>query len=147
MKINYKKSDIFIPEWEGNKDLPDNEQIKFHHRFLTTEERMRFVYWEPYTQGQIATLMVYSNVEGMTEDEAEKAVAKANRRYVQNSAGIAKVITTKIENLIMIDETGHEFVIDTIDKFYKCIDAFAALRAEYEQYCLNLSAKVETKNS
>lgn len=147
MKIHYKKSDTFVPEWNDNKSLPEKDQVKFHHRFLTTEERSRFVYWEPYTEGQVAKLMAIGSIDKMDEAEAEKAISRADRKYIQDSKGIAKTITTGIDNLILKDdEDGTEYTIDTIDKFYKAVDACPALRAEYEQYCLNLSAKVDSKN-
>lgn len=146
MKIHYKKSDTFIPEWNDNKLLPEEEQVKFHHTFLSTEQRKKFVYWKNYTEGQMAVLSVLANTEKLSEDDSIKALERDDREYVQDAAGIAKTITTKIDNLTMIDENENEHKIDTIEKFYKAPDAFSALRAEYEQYCLTLSARADSKN-
>ena len=142
MVINVKKSDIYIPEWNDNRDLPEAEQIKFHHRFLTTAEREQFVYWKNYTEGEMSKLatMVGDNFD------FDDYVENNKREWVQDKEGIARKIITKIENLVIKDESGKEETLDTIEKFYSAPDAFASLRAEIEGYVLTLSAKAESKN-
>jgi len=147
MKIHYKKSDTFIPEWDDNKKLPPDEQIKFHHTFLTTEQRKRFVYWEDYTEGQMTVLSALAAAENLSQDEQVKALEKDDRRFVQDAVGIAKTIVTKIENLVLVAEDGKEQEIKDVTTFYKAIDAYPALRAELENYCLNVSARADSKNS
>ncbi len=39
MKLNLKLQDIYIPNWKNNKDLPENEQIKIHFKYLTLADR------------------------------------------------------------------------------------------------------------
>lgn len=146
MKIHYKKSDTFIPEWNDNKKLPAEEQIKFHHTFLTTEQRKKFVYWEDYTEGQMTVLSALVAADKLSQDEQIKALEKDDRRFVQDATGIAKTIITKIENLILVDESGKEQEIKDITTFYKAIDAYSTLRAELENYCLNVSARADSKN-
>lgn len=142
MIINVKRANVFIPEFNGNRDLPDNEQIKFHHGFLTTEEREEFVYVKNFTQGGVDKL-----VSLVGKDFDLDTYAEANdREVVQDSKGIAKKITTKIENLVIEDESGAKETLDTIEKFYAAPDAFSHMRAEYESYVLNLSAKADSKN-
>jgi len=46
----------------------------------------------------------------------------------------------------MEDEEGKVFKIDTIEKFYKAVDAIAGLKGEYEAYCVELSARADSKN-
>lgn len=147
MKIHYKKSDIFVPYWNDNKKEKPENQIKFHHRFLTVEERKRFVYWEDYTEGQITVISVLAAADKLSVDDQIKALEKDDRKFVQNGMGIAKMIVTKIENLVLVDESGKEEKIDTIEKFYAAIDAFPGLRFELERYCLGVSAKADSKNS
>lgn len=145
MKIHYKKNDIFIPEWNDNKKLPEGEQIKFHHRFLTTLERKQFIYVEEHTQGSVAKFASgYS--EDMTEDEQVALLDKTDRKITQDGAGIARCVVTKIENLEMEDEAGKILKIDTIEKFYNAPDIFPALRAEVEGMCVLMSARADTKN-
>jgi len=146
MKIHYKKSDTFIPEWNDNKKLPKEEQIKFHHRFLTTEERKKYIYWEDYTEGQMTILSALAVAEKLSQAEQESALSKDDRRYVQDSKGIALAIITKVENLSLVGEDGKETKIADIATFYKGIDAYTNLRAELENYCLSVSARADTKN-
>jgi len=146
MKIYYRKDDIFIPKWEKNNELPDGEQIKFHHRYLSTAERKKYVHLEDYTEGQLYALTRMPDDRPMTQDEQMDALSKDSRRFVQDAEGIARAVTTKIEGLEMVDPAGNVHKIDTIDKFYKAPDAFATLRAEYEAYCLMLSARGDSKN-
>lgn len=147
MKIHYKKSDIFVPEWNDNKKLPEGDQIKFHHKFLTTVERKTFIYWKDRTEGQMAALSVIADIENMTQEEQYKVLERDDRALVQNAEGIARAIVTKIENLEMEDEEGKVQKIDTIAKFYNAPDAYPALRAELEALCLRLSARADSKNS
>ncbi len=145
MKIHYKKSDVFIPESYDNKKQPAGDQVKFYHRFLTTAERKEFIYLEPHTQGKVAILTnMYK--ENMSEDEQVDLLEHNDRRIVQDGEGIAMAITTKIENLVMVDESDKEQKIDTIEKFYAAPDAFPLFAAEYKQYCLGLTARADTKN-
>jgi hypothetical protein len=146
MKIYYRKDDIFIPTWEKNNELPQDDQIKFHHRYLSTAERKKFIYWENYTEGQMLTFSTMNNADKMTQEEQVDALSKNTRRFIQDAEGIARAVTTKIDGLEMVDPAGNVHKIDTIDKFYKAPDAFAALRAEYEAYCLTLSARGDSKN-
>ncbi len=41
MKINVSKGDTYIPEWRGNKDLPEKEQIKVEFTYMTGEQEER----------------------------------------------------------------------------------------------------------
>lgn len=125
MEIKIRKNGVYTPTWRGNDKLPANEQIKFYHRFLTNDERDDYIYLKPVTLQQI------NDGEGL------------NREYVQDSKGIAKLITTSIENL-SVNEDGKTKKIDDIKKFYEY--SFPLLAAEYEAYLLNISQVVDSKN-
>lgn len=147
MKINFKKSDTFIPEWNGNKELPPDEQIKFNHRFLTVEERKKYIYLEPWTQGGATKVQTLINDDSLSEtDKWDKFSESNQRKFVQDSKGIAKAITKSIDNLILVDEDGKENPIDTVDKLYGAVDAHGELVAEYEAYCLSITARADSKN-
>ena len=146
MKIYYRKDDIFVPTWEKNNELPEDEQIKFHHRYLSTAERKKYVHWEDYTEGQLTVLTALSGAEKLSQNEQVDLLAKDTRKFVQDAEGIVRAVTTKIEGIDMVDPDGNVHKIDTIEKFYKAPDAFAPLRAEYEAYCLTLSARGDSKN-
>ena len=146
MQIHYKKSDIFIPEWNDNKKQPAGEQIKFHHTFISAGERDEFIYFEPFTEGKMQILYSMSKPE-MTDEDGEKVLEKNDRKFIQDKQGIAKRVTTKIENLEMVDDENKKVhKIDTIEKFYDAPDAFPGLKGEYEAYCIELTARADTKN-
>ena len=42
MKVKLSRTDIYIPNWNGNRSLPDSEQVKVEYRFMTCEEEERF---------------------------------------------------------------------------------------------------------
>jgi len=128
MRINVKRDSIWTPDWEKNKKLPEKEQIRFHHRYLTTDERDIYIYVEDMKV-----------VDLTAEDD--------NRKWIQDKKGIAKAIVTKIENLTLVDEKGKEQHIDKIEQFYDAPDAFPALAMLLEGYCLSLVARQDSKNS
>ena len=130
MRINVKRNSIWIPDWEDNKKLPEKEQIRFHHRYLTTDERDIYIFVEDI------------QVKDLTATDGDD-----NRKWVQNKKGITKAVITKIENLILVDEKGKETAIDNIEKFYSAPDAFPVLTVLLESYCLGLVARVDSKNS
>ena len=130
MKINVKRDSIWVPDWEGNLELPEKDQIRFHHRFLTTDERDIYIYVEDIR---------IKDLKDITGEEDD-------RKWIQNKKGITKAVVTKIENLILVDEKGKETTIDTIDKFYEAPDAFPGLTMLLEGYCLGLVARVDSKN-
>ena len=141
MVINVKKEDIFIPEYNGNQEQPDAEQIKIYHRFLSTAERERYIYLKNYTEGSAAKLLASKEA-----DDMEDIFVEYSREFVQDSKGIALAIITKIENLSIDYGDGQKEAVETIEGFYELPDAFPTLRAEVEAYVLNLSAKVDPKN-
>lgn len=124
MVIEVKRESEFIPEWNGNRDLDEKEQITIVHRFLKPGERQKYIYVEPIE-------FDYSG---------EKTVPKS--RYVQNSAGVAKAVITGIKNL-SINQDGKEIVVDTVGKLYDTEGVPQALVSEIEAYLLNASPEVD----
>jgi len=114
MRINVKRDSIWTPDWEKNKKLPEKEQIRFHHRYLTTDERDIYIYVEDMKV-----------VDLTAEDD--------NRKWIQDKKGIAKAIVTKIENLTLVDEKGKEQHIDKIEQFYSMM---RPMRSRHLQCCL-----------
>lgn len=129
MRVSLKKSDVFIPDWMGNKDLPEAEQVKFHYKFLGSAERNQYVYKKPTEfrfdgkgQGQFGTI-----------------------EMVQDAKGMALRMVTRIENLEVELDDGKVVHIDNIQEFYKY--ALHDLASEVESRMLEATAMVDTKNS
>lgn len=60
MKIKLSRTDIYIPKWNGNRSLPESEQVKVEYRYMTCEEEERFSVLRP----------IYNMAEGKTQDVA-----------------------------------------------------------------------------
>jgi hypothetical protein len=43
MKVQIKRTDTYVPKWNGNRKLPESEQVKVHYHFLSFEEQERLV--------------------------------------------------------------------------------------------------------
>ena len=128
MKVSLKKSDVFIPEWEDNLELPEDEQIKFHITFLGSATRQSYEYLEPIVVTQ----------EGVKEQSL-------NRRLIQNRKGMAMAMVTRIENLdVDYDDGTSEAVTDIRDYYKRAMPG--VLTALLEEYCLNATSEVDPKN-
>lgn len=128
MEVRIKREDVWYPNWNGNLDLPESERVAFHHGFLTVEDRDRFQYLKPATQGQLMT------GKGL------------DREWIQDGKGIAKAVVTKIDNLTVVDGSTKNKV-DTIEKFYAQPDAFEELPMLLEAHLLDVTARIaESKN-
>ena len=42
MRVSLSLTDQYIPEWRGNRDLPDDEQIKVTYRLMTAEQEEKY---------------------------------------------------------------------------------------------------------
>lgn len=126
MKVKMRKTDVWIPDWNGNLSEPEDEQIRFHHRFLSAAERKQYIYTRPIK------LKTGQDDQG-TEME-----------YVQDGKGIAMKVTSKVENLAGEYDDGSEFRVSTIQELYA--SPFSDLVAMYEGYLLGASAVVDPKN-
>jgi len=131
VKITLKKSDVFIPDYGNNLELPEDEQLKFHIQFLGASRRQQFVYLE--------------DIE-ITQEIAEGAGQVGNRKLIQDSKGMARAMVTGIDNLEIEYDNGETAKVTSITDFYnRPIDP--VLVALLEEYCLNATAEVDTKNS
>ena len=123
MIIEVKNEGFYHPKFNGNRDLPEAEQIKIIHRFLLPGERKTYLHTEPIKM-DIGTGKVNTNVN-----------------YIQDEQGITKAILTGIENL-KISVDGKEKVIKTaLDLYNNPVPN--SLVTEIEIYLLNVSPEVD----
>ena len=80
MVVSLSREDKYIPEWRGNRDLPEEEQIVFHFRYLNLEEREKFIKIVP----------VKKMIDGKEDDSLD---------FEFDKKAIFKTMTTKIANL------------------------------------------------
>lgn len=128
MKIQIKESDIYIPNWHNNRELPDAEQIKIYYKYLTTDQRKTYVHTEP----------LKVSAEKGKDSEIEIVIK-------QDTEGIAKASIYRIDGL----ETMEGKKIDTVAKLYSTIDSseIGMLIAEVENYLLSANRGIDEKNS
>ena len=124
MIIEVKNKDTYIPLYGGNRDLPEADQIKIHHRYLLPGERKKYLHTEPI-------------VLDMDTGEVDRKV-----KYIQDESGIVKAIVTKIENLNI--KVGSKTVkVDTAEKLYSTSGIPQKLIVEIEMKMLNVSPEVD----
>ena len=51
MKVKVARQDVYIPEWRGNKKLPEEEQIKVDFSYMTAEQEEKFSTLVPRYKG------------------------------------------------------------------------------------------------
>jgi hypothetical protein len=122
--IEVKKEGVFIPKFGGNKTLPESEQIKVKHRFLTVGERDKYIYVKPVKVNQL---------KGTVDGESEA---------IQDMKGIVLAIVTGIDNFELM--VGKKKVkVDTTEKLYNTEGVPNSLVKEIEIYMLNVSPVVD----
>lgn len=114
MKIQIKKRDVFIPEWNGNKK--NEAPIEVHFNYLTAGERSEYIGIEPVR----------------IRDGEPEIIVK------QNGPGIAKKMITRIENL----EVG-DVLVDDARKLYSTVGVPQSLIQEIESFLSGASAQVD----
>jgi len=121
--IEVKKEDTYIPRWKGNRELPEDEQIKVHHRYLMPGERKKYLYTKP---------LVLDMGTGEVDTHVE---------YVQDERGIVETLITKIENLSI--KSGSKEQKITTGKALYTSGVPHMLVTELEQYMLTVSPEVD----
>lgn len=124
MIIEVKNEDTYVPKYGGNRDLPEEEQMKVHHRYLVPGERKKYLYTQP-----IRLDMATGEVDGKVE-------------YIQDERGIAEAVITKIENL-SVRSGGKDKKITTGSQLYTTSGVPQALVTEIESYLLTASPEVD----
>lgn len=142
MKVNISKEGRFIPEWEGNRDLPESEQVVVEYTALTGEQRKKYTHKEKplYTV----------EVEGKTEDEIEEQIQDQTRkvelRIWTDDDKIAAASNIRIGNL---EDTDGD-PLDTWDKILKAPhtkeNQLSVLVTEVESELGTLAKETDTKN-
>lgn len=82
MRIQVKRNDTYVPKWNGNRKLPESEQIKVHYHFLSFEEQERLVSVNNdnktvinYSGGLASQVDSIDNLTVETSDGEEKQIA------------------------------------------------------------------------
>lgn len=151
MEVNIKKADTWRPSCYGNMKQPEDQQVVFHHRYLANAERDEFYYWKPVKMSSVSTVKLklqerVKSKEIDKDDLLNDVVAEVynDRERVDDNQGAALRITTSIDNLTIVDESGEKVEIKTIDDFYKY--DLHDMKVQYETYVSGISAVINSKN-
>ena len=133
MRVAIAKRGEFVPEWNGNRDLPEEEQVRVDYKFLSYEERSMHLKTKPIRM----QMKDVDNLDG----------ALAEIEYIQDKKGIALKSDVHVHNLETEDkDTGEIKVCKTMRDLYDSA-AFPELAIEIENHLLNANARVDSKNS
>ena len=47
MKVKVARQDTYIPRWRGNRDLPEDEQIRVEYSYMTAEQEEKYSEMQP----------------------------------------------------------------------------------------------------
>lgn len=130
MIVSLKRSDVFIPDWMGNLDRPEAEQIRFHYKFIGSADRKQYIYAKP---------MEFTQEIGKNEGQVGKM------EMIQDGRGLALRMVTRIENLSVLYDDGKTVAIEEIKEFYKV--PLNDLAAMVEAHMVESTAVVDSKNS
>lgn len=119
MKIEVKDREVFIPQWNSNKDAPESEQIRVHYKYLNQGDRSRYI-----------------RVEKETKFSSD---GKPEMALYQDQAGLTKAMVTLIENL-----TVGKTDVKTANQLYETPGVPAALVAEIEGHMLSAEPEVDS---
>ena len=63
MTVTLSRSAIYIPEWNGNKELPEEEQISVEYEYLTAEDRNKYLLTDAKSFGETARAVFRDKVK------------------------------------------------------------------------------------
>jgi len=52
MKVRVARSDIYVPKWRDNRELPEAEQIKVHFNYMTAVQEEQYSMFKPKYVGE-----------------------------------------------------------------------------------------------
>ena len=113
-KVNVSRAGRFVPEWEGNQDLPDSEQLTVDYTHLSHDERQKFIRREK-------PLYILEDIDTKNDEEIDKEVTDQHARIEikvdTDDEGILKAMAPRINNLFDTDDNP----IDTWAKLTACV--------------------------
>jgi hypothetical protein len=126
MIIEVVKEKTYIPEWNGNREQPDSDQIRVVHGFLTYGDRNALV-------RKTETTYVVGD-----DGEAKPAfTVKTDHRAV------VRKMVRRIENLA-VSVDGNIKEIKTADDFWNCDELPPALSREILEYLVDATPEIDT---
>ena len=118
MVIDVVKEKTWVPEWNGNRDADESDQVQFVHRFLSPSERRKYYNWHHV-------------------DESNKVKPHID------ITGHARAVLVRIDNLTLKVD-GTEKPIKTEKDLYETAGVPQALVEEWEAYIVGADPQVDS---
>jgi len=112
MKVKVARQDVYVPEWRGNRKLPEAEQIKVDFTFMTAEQEEKYSTIVPRYKGTDMDKMnveveIHTNANAIWDecvkrvtglfDENDKEITDPKK--VRNIPGIYGLITEVVAQI------------------------------------------------
>ena len=126
MIVEVLSEKVYVPRWNGNRELPEDEQIRVTHRFFKAGEKKKYIYTKNPT------------VDATTYE------LKNDVELVIDSEGLVKALVTKIENYTVHDQVKDKAAnITSGADLYTVPGVSDVLVAEIENYLQGASPEVD----
>lgn len=135
-KINVSRDARFIPEWDGNNDLPYSEQLSVNYSCLSYEQRQKFIRKEK-------PKYILEDFDTKTDKEIDQEItaqhARVEIRVDTDDAGIHRAMAPMVvnledqdgneistwEQLLAIPQTAENKIASLIDEIIRELDSAA----------------------
>jgi hypothetical protein len=116
MRIKIAKSEVYVPEWNDNRKLDEDEQIKVHINFPKVKD--------------------YNNLRDFKMTTGNGESGERMFTFNLNYAKLFPKFITKIENLYAVDNSGNEYAITTGQELVDAGSEFEGLAQELGGYIM-----------
>ncbi len=143
MKVNISQESRYVPEWMGNRDVEDDEQVVVTHRNLSHGERAKYRHVEKTN----ISIEVAGKTEADIEDQIETQTRRVDIKTWTEDDKIAVACKPTLSGLYDTDDNP----IDTWDKLLAAPQTqenqLSVLVAEITAHLATLAAEKDSKNS
>src|SRR4030042_758796 len=102
MKINISRTGMFIPDWENNLSLPENEQIKIWYKRIVGEMASMMLVFNTDRTFRFNNAEIVKNcvtkIEGLIDEDGKKIESAEDLLLTQCTHGLVTMIGTHILN-------------------------------------------------
>jgi len=150
MRITATKEGKYVPEWQGNRKLPESEQLYVTYQNLPGIERDRFE-----TKGEMKVLVpdVYNAKDSDIDSAVDKATKKekpVDGEFIPpkvDNAGMTRAMKPVFHNLETEDGTKIETWPDFLRLPFTRENHLDELRSELERELPSTQERIEEKDS
>ena len=115
MRVKVARQDVYIPRWRGNRDLPEDEQVKVEYSYMTAEQEEKYstlvprykgtqdekidVEVEVHTNANAIWLDCVKNVSGLFWDDGKGEKEYTTPKEILKIPGIYGLVTEVVGHI------------------------------------------------